>query len=511
MKPSNATPTDRPAHTRPHHHLQRLQHLRLVTLVAVAASTQVACGSYDPVSSSGDEAPSRRTTPAVATPANAASPAPTKRSDFGAGARQGLPSRRLAVGGFHACSLDAGVIKCWGYNYFGQLGVGDTATRGDKPGDMGSALQAVDLGGHEAVAIAAGESHTCAILDNGGVTCWGENGSGQLGRGDAVASWGNAPGQMGAGLVTVDLGVGLTAKALSLGTNHSCALLRDDSVKCWGDNSHGQLGQGDTLSRGTTPASLGTGLAPVSLGHARTAKALATGGLHTCAILSDDTLKCWGDNRHGQLGYGDMMDRGVTPLQVGDNLPAIFLGSDITRVLQVATSTYGTCAVLETSGSNILKCWGDNSLGQLGTGDTIDRGNTALSTGNAIPAVSLGMGVAPIKVAAAWDHTCALLDSGATKCWGKNEVGQLGLGDKLDRGSHPNQMGDALPALSFDAGDDLADLYVGVSHSCALMSGGAVKCWGYNSVGQLGQSNLSDIGDDAGEMGNALRAADIGP
>lgn len=490
------------------HRILRSKHSLLVLLAATTSLSSVACGSSADTGLSGDGSP------AVLPPSTTkGAPAAEGARSFGANLPASIPlgaGQTFAVGGSHSCVVLAGSVKCWGYNYYGQLGLGDTTNRGDKPNDMGLSLAVVDLGGRKASSIAAGESHTCAILDDGSVACWGENMSGQLGRGDAVASWGGAPEQMGAGIVKVDLGLGVVAKALSLGTNHSCALLSDDTVKCWGDNSHGQLGTGDTASRGKSKFELGDALPRVALGTGRHVKALASGGLHTCAILDNDALKCWGDNRHGQLGYGDTQDRGTTSATLGDALPSVMLGPLVTKVHQVATSSYGTCAVVASGASTMLKCWGDNSLGQLGAGDTNDRGHTPGTVGDALTPVDLGAGLSPLYVAMGWDHTCALLSTGEAKCWGSNTVGQLGLGDTVDRGRAPGQMGDALPRLTFGGASQVTYLGIGISHSCARFDDGEVKCWGYNAAGQLGIDSFADVGDEPGETAQTFATTDLG-
>ena len=115
---------------------------------------------------------------------------------------------------------------------------------------------------------------------------------------------------MGDALPAVDLGTGRTAKMISAGYAHTCAVLDDDSVKCWGRNNYGQLGFGDTSNRGDGPGEMGDNLDAVDLGTGRTAKMISAGDVHTCAVLDDDSVKCWGDNDYGQLGLGDTSNRG---------------------------------------------------------------------------------------------------------------------------------------------------------------------------------------------------------
>ena len=148
---------------------------------------------------------------------------------------------------------------------------------------MGDVLPAVDLGtGRTATAIAAGGNHTCAILDTAAVKCWGENGSGQLGQGN-TADRGDGPGEMGDNLAPIDLGTGRTATAIAAGAGHTCAILDDGEVKCWGQNGSGQLAQGDTATRGDGPGEMGDDLDPTDI--LPDAIAIAAGQLHTCALF----------------------------------------------------------------------------------------------------------------------------------------------------------------------------------------------------------------------------------
>ncbi len=203
-------------------------------------------------------------------------------------------------------------MKCWGDNDHGQLGLGDTVARGDGPAEMGDDLPAIALGtGRSATAVTSGFAFNCALLDTGAVRCWGRNGSGQLGLGD-TASRGDGPGEMGDSLPTVSLGTGRTASGCRPAFS-TCALLDDGTVKCWGDNDFGQLGLGDTADRGDGPGEMGNSLPTVSLGTGRTALSISAGAVHSCAVLDNGTVKCWGFNTFGTLGLGDTADRGDGP------------------------------------------------------------------------------------------------------------------------------------------------------------------------------------------------------
>ena len=346
----------------------------------------------------------------------------------------GKTALSLAAGYAHTCALlDDGSVKCWGFNSYGQLGLGDTAHRGDGPGEMGDALPAVNLG-KTALSLDAGHEHTCALLDDGSVKCWGYNITGQLGLGD-TAPRGDGPGELGNVLPSINLG--RTALSVVAGYRHTCALLDNGSVKCWGWNAYGQLGLGDTAQRGGGPGEMGNALPAVNLG--KTALSVVAGYGHTCALLDDGSVKCWGFNGFGQLGLGDTAPRGDEPGEMSNSLPAVNLGK---TALSLAAHGVHTCALLD-NGS--VKCWGLNSYGQLGLGFTANRGDGPGEMGNSLPAINLGK--TALSLAAGNWHTCALLDDGSVKCWGHNPFGQLGLGDTDWRGDDPGEMGDALPTV----------------------------------------------------------------
>ena len=197
------------------------------------------------------------------------------------------------------------------------------------------------------VEIYAGSVHTCAILDDGSVSCWGYNGNGQLGDGTTTERL--TPTQ------TSSLGTNRTAVAITAGNAHTCVILDDGSVSCWGNNVFGQLGDGTTTERNTPTQTS-------SLGFGRTAVAIATGQYHTCALLDDGSVSCWGYNTNGQLGGGTTTERN-TPTQTSS------LGTDRTAVV-ITAGAFHTCAILD-DGS--VSCWGNNGDGQLGDGTTTDR------------------------------------------------------------------------------------------------------------------------------------------
>jgi hypothetical protein len=290
--------------------------------------------------------------------------------------------------------------------------------------------------------VSAGGSHTCAILDNASLKCWGNNAFGRLGLGNTT-NVGDNPLEMGNNLPTVNLGTGRTATVVTTGTGHTCAIMDNGNVKCWGNNAAGALGLGDTTTRGDGAGEMGGNLPVVALGTGRTAVALTAGNGHTCAILDNGTVKCWGMNFDGQLGLGDTNHRGDGAGEMGNSLPAVNLGTGRTATAITAGSDH-TCALLD---NGRVKCWGSGMTGRLGQGDTTDRGDGAGEMGNNLPAVELGTGRTATAVTAGSDHTCATLDNGDRKCWGTGENGALGQGSTSTRGDQAGEMGDDLDPI----------------------------------------------------------------
>lgn len=405
--------------------------------------------------------------------------------------------------GQHLCALlNTGAVKCWGRNDYGQLGYGDTIPRGDKLSLMDDNLAAVDLGtGRSAIQISVGVDFSCALLDNASVKCWGRNTYGQLGIGSSVAK-GDQPGEMGDSLPAVVYNSGATVTKVSAGADSVCILLNDGTVKCWGFNSQGQLGIESSTTKGTSAAHM-TSLAAVIGVSSATDISVGTG--FACALLTGGYVKCWGNNATGQLGQGSTTDLGISAGQLS-GLPNIDLGSGITAV-KISAGAGHACAITSTGG---LKCWGSGAGGALGLGNTIIVGDGAGEMGNALALVSLGTGLTAVDVVAGVSQTCVKLNTGATKCWGLNSTGQLGLGHLNSLGDGAGEMGDSLPAMPLGTGRTTGKIALGAYTTCVSRDDGSMICYGDNTFGKLAIGAPVNTGDDPNEMGAFLPKIDLG-
>jgi len=343
--------------------------------------------------------------------------------------------------------LDGGALRCWGYGATGALGYGNTNTIGDDETpasignvDVGGPVKQVAAGDYANPRAPNGSGHTCALLVNGEVRCWGSGALGQLGYGntDTIGD-DETPAQVGA----VDVG-GPVAQ-IAAGTSHTCALLVDGAVRCWGSNYRCALGEpgGETIGDDETPASVGD----IEIGGP--ALQVAVGDGHTCVLLTDGRVRCWGMGENGQLGDGESTADVCAPSATTVDIDG--------GVVQLSTSGHHTCALLA---SGAVQCWG--------------RSRTWSSFGGTARQVSAG-GL----------HSCVVLANGAVRCMGSDMFGVLG-GSGFD-GQYPGDI---------TIGGPVQEIAAGLAHTCALMATGAVRCWGLGDYGALGYGSIETIGDD---------------
>lgn len=413
----------------------------------------------------------------------------------------------ISAGTYHACAvLSNGSVACWGRNNYGQLGSTGADTHVARPVD----------GITNAVSVSAGESYSCAVLSNGDATCWGSNTAGQLGDGSFTDR--TSP-------TTV---AGLDGDAISISTGRylTCSVVSSGQVQCWGDNESGELGRGMN-PKTTTPTevtAVPAGVVKIAGGRSHTcatftnsefrcwgfnennqvnatnayAFALPTnvdgvttsgvsvtsmglGSNHTCVGLSNGTAKCWGANALGQLGIGNFASTGT---------PTLISGLANYQVSKVFAHGNASCLITTTG---VAKCWGRNYNGNLGVGDTVDR---------EVPTDVVGMsGLTVVDIAVGWYHTCFMYTDGlisghGVKCVGFNNAGMLGNGDQVDKST---------PVQVTDLSSGVAEIKAGLWHTCARMMDKTVKCWGSDDVGEMGNGagsrattpatvpNLSDV------------------
>ncbi len=319
----------------------------------------------------------------------------------------------ISAGAFHTCArLDDGGARCWGFGGDGRLGYADTSSIGDDetPGSAGP----VDVGpGRTIAAISAGGGHTCAVLDDGAVRCWGFGSDGRLGYGHRNPIGDD---ETPAAVPPLNFWPGRSATAISAGRDHNCALLDDASVRCWGYGFLGRLGYANeaTLGDDETLEAIG----PVNLGAGRSARAISAGNGHTCALLDDASVRCWGFGGSGRLGYANTND-------IGDNEPPGAAGpvdhGPGRSARAISAGDAHSCALLD-DGS--VRCWGFGGSGRLGYANTNDIGDNE-SPGEVGP-VDLGPGRSAVAISAGGRHTCARLDDGSVRCWGYGFRGRLG-------------------------------------------------------------------------------------
>ncbi len=411
----------------------------------------------------------------------------------------------LWAGGDRTCvalvTPTGSVVKCWGDNADGALGLGDVSDRGDQPGEI-ETLQAVDLGAAGG-SLAMGEHHTCALIPFHGIKCWGRNAEGQLGLGD-TENRGDEPGEMGSALPFTVAPEQLTPIRLGNGT---CVLLAGASgYACWGSGADGVFGNGAVDNLGDDPSEIPVSSTLAFGGAVLDYLGQSGGGSHHACDSSSNAIRCWGLNDRGQLGIGNTLSWGddvgetvasasVTPLNPVNGIGPVYAGRR------------HTCL---NDGAHVY-CWGANDQGQLGLGHTQDIGDdpgeVAALTG--FPIVLENVVVGSIATDPNADFTCGWSQS-QVACWGANASGQLGHGDSEPIGDEPGEM-DAITAIALGSSlTTITRLAIGRAHVCALLrdsntdTPSRVKCWGDNSHGQLGLGDTENRGDDPGEMGDNL-------
>jgi alpha-tubulin suppressor-like RCC1 family protein len=262
----------------------------------------------------------------------------------------GLRFAMVSAGFTHTCGVTTeGTAYCWGYNYAGQLGNG-TATTVPQPSPVAVA------GGLRFAKVSAGFEHTCGVTTGGAAYCWGHSGYGQLGNGDRAGP--ESCNQLNAdpcSMTPAAVVGGLSFATVSAGGLHTCGVTTEGAAYCWGDNTYGQLGNGNRVGPENCPFGA-CSAAPVAVVSGLSFAMVSAENLNTCGVTTGNAAYCWGYNFYGQLGDGTKTDR-TSPVAVAGGL----------GFTSVSTGGYHTCG-LTTEGA--AYCWGYNSVGQLGDGTT---------------------------------------------------------------------------------------------------------------------------------------------
>jgi alpha-tubulin suppressor-like RCC1 family protein len=361
-------------------------------------------------------------------------------------AAKGMHFTVVTSGFFHTCALDAnGRAWCWGDNQYRQTGQSAAGTPCDQTSvcTMSPAPVETTL---RFTAISAGTTSTCAVAVDGSAWCWG--GGYNAGRGilgDGVLTQSAAP---------VAVAGGFRFKSISTGARLTCALSTDDRAYCWG--SGGYLGDGTTVDA-FSPHEVAGGYRFLSV---------AAGTLHACGVTTDHSMYCWGDNTSGELGDGTIGN----VLSASRGIVTIPKRVNGTLSFQSVAGGGHSCGITV---AGLAACWGDNHVGEVGTGEP---GPPVL-----IPNI-VSSSISFVAISAGTVHTCGIDRDGIVQCWGGNWFG--GLGDGTSTAANTgSERGIPKPISSSQRFTQIAN---GGSHSCALATDGRLWCWGDKARGQIG-------------------------
>lgn len=350
--------------------------------------------------------------------------------------------------------MDDGTVRCWGLNVYGQVGDGTLATPRKSPVTVMTGQTTILT---NIVSAAAGYSHSCAVSAIGTAFCWGSNFDGELGTGNTTQS-----------SFAVQVRSISNVAAIAAGYLFTCALKADGTVWCWGVNTAGELGNGTTVAQSTLP---------VQVHLSGAAVAVTAGTAQACAVLVGGHVQCWGGNALGQLGDGSYTSRS-SPVTV--SFQTRFFGlQPLSNVIDISAGDRHTCALIV---NGTLFCWGANDSGQLGANSAAASSDVAVEV---VTDVSLDALTGVVAASAGPTHTCALLVTGAVKCWGADDKGQLGIGTTS---AVPHRMADVVVAGLANA----IEVVTGFGYTCAVEAVGWInRCWGDNVSGELGNGTTT--------------------
>lgn len=397
----------------------------------------------------------------------------------------GSSATEVSVGTLSACAVvKGGAVYCWGDNGAGELGDGSTTGPDSCTGSSApcSETPVAVQGISDATQVSAGENYACAILSTGSVDCWGDNIYGQLGIGSSTGPQTCFDGDPCSTTPVEVPGITDATEVTASSTDLTCALTSGGAVYCWGSNTNADLGN-NTMTNSTTP---------VQVSGLSTATQIAAGGDDACALLSGGGIDCWGDNQFGELGIGTDTTPGTTGVCYpgGQCSGTPWPVSQITNATEVTAGDQSVCAALAGGQAD---CWGSAYNGQIGDGsytgpDSCSNSNSACSTS---PTPVSNIATAS-EVSAGGGGACAVLSGGAVDCWGANNVGELGDGTSSGPGTCADNGPCSTTPVTVSNITTAADVSTNGSSACALLSDGALECWGDNTWGQLGDGTTTE-------------------
>jgi len=403
---------------------------------------------------------------------------------------------RIEAGNFHTCALlDDRTVRCWGANFVGALGNGTTGPSicVNNTAQIGCSTTPVPvLNLADVKDISLGNYHTCAIRLDGSLSCWGLNANGQLGIGmsDGPEICVGIDYSIPCSTVPAPVASLRGVRSISAADeSHTCAVLDDGSVQCWGLDA-GQFGSAPNVSTcrdGDWDFACST--TPIMIPNIEGVASIQSSTFHTCALASNRTVWCWGYGISGEIGNGST-DPSLDPVRV----------PNLSEVVQLATGGNASCVL---RGDGTVWCWGSNNVGQLGIGSTV---GPFICAGPTQPPFDIPCAPVPVpgpdlpgvvELAAGGRHMCALLAEGTVACWGANDFGQLGIGAAVGPEtcyagwlSWPVACSTA-PVLVPNL-EGVVAIGAGAEHTCAVLADGSVRCWGYNVFGQIGNGSTID-------------------
>lgn len=376
----------------------------------------------------------------------------------------GVDEIGLDIGNVHNCTLtQKNEVKCWGFGGFGYLGYANTVTIGDNE-DL-ETLPSVDLG-EKVIDIQSGDTHNCALLESGNIRCFGANQFGQLGIGNTQTIGDN---EHPSSVTSLKLGESILK--IVAGSFHTCALRKDGKAFCWGLGANGRLGQNNTQSIGDDEL--------IDQNYEVTSSDkiidISAGTSHTCALFENKKVKCWGRNQFGQLGIGfsDLGDN-----ETIDDIPFLDFKKDI---IKISAGGDHTCVLFLDNKAN---CFGRNDFKQLGYGNLTVNNNAVLNDQIRLENI--------YSISAGKFTTCFITQLLKAKCIGRNDSGQLGLGNTDEQSSDDNI--NSLPNVQIQ--EDILSITPSGNHTCTLTVSFQLYCFGNGALGKLGLGSSQNIGDN---------------